>query len=171
MRGHLRALPLRCHSSLPEPWSRAPCTCASDSRRLSVYSCTLHSARERCRNITANHSHMFTPRSARPRGRSHITHIVSTYVLSSPEGSASRSVPTARPEGRRATLASVDPPYTQGTNAARYLLPVASVLLTLCTLSAAALRLRAGGWATYGRLLCSRLRRSLLGLFESDGDS
>jgi hypothetical protein len=30
---------------------------------------------------------MFKTRYARPRGRSHITHIVSTYVLSSPEGS------------------------------------------------------------------------------------
>jgi hypothetical protein len=51
-----------------------------------------------------NHSHMFTPRYARPRGRSQITHIVSTYVLSSPEGSENLALSPRRDQrvgGRR----------------------------------------------------------------------
>jgi hypothetical protein len=110
---------------------------------------------------------MFTPRYARPRGRSHITHIVSTYVLSSPEGSENLALSPRRPEGRRATLASVDPPDTC-TNAARYLLPVVSVLLTLCTLSAAA---PVEGRRVGNLWAAAELPPSEIGLFESDSDS
>jgi len=64
----------------------------------------MYSARDRAETLPRNHSHMFTPRYARPRGRSQITHIVSTYVLSSPEGSENLALSPRRDQrvgGRR----------------------------------------------------------------------
>ena len=61
----------------------------------------------------------------------------------------------------------MDPPDTC-TNAARYLLPVVSVLLTLCTLSAAA---PVEGRRVGNLWAAAELPPSEIGLFESDSDS
>ena len=103
-----------------------------------------------------------TPRYARPRGRSHNT---SSALTCSPhlEGSASsRSPPRRDQRGRRATHASDPPPHTshsQGTNAAR-LQRRQSQSSNSSSLSETQqpLRLRAGGWATNGRLQSTHLR-------------
>ena len=90
-------------------------------------------------------------------------HIVSTNVLSSPRGIGILAQSPRRDQrGRRATHAS-DPPthtsHSQGTNAAR-LQSRQSQSSNSSSLSESQqpLRLRAGGWATNGRLQSTHLR-------------
>jgi len=94
---------------------------------------------------------LFTPSTQRQRSRALLTQ----------RDRHPRAVPTARPEGRRATHAS-DPPHTlantQGTNAALLDQCRQSQSSSHSVLSQQPLRLRAGGWATNGRLLRTPLR-------------